>query len=92
MCGLELPIDVVQRARRGFVADRGPDRLAADHALQVKASHQPRHSAAGNIVALTLELPPDFAPARDTEVLLYHPPAEAEERYYATLDQPAMAA
>ena len=51
--GLELPIDMVQRARRRFVADRGSDRLAADHALQTKGSHQPRHGAAGNIVALS---------------------------------------
>ena len=48
---LELPIDVVQRARRRLVADRGSDRLAADHALQTEASHQPCHCAAGNVVA-----------------------------------------
>ena len=30
---VELAIDVVQRAQRRLVADRGPDGLAADHAL-----------------------------------------------------------
>ena len=29
----ELPVDVIQRARGRPVADRGADRLAADHAL-----------------------------------------------------------
>src|SRR5260370_42518044 len=32
--GLELPVDVVQRARRCLVAGRGFDRLATEHSLQ----------------------------------------------------------
>src|ERR1700730_12718444 len=71
---LELPIDVIQRAWRRLVADRGSDRLAADHALQTKGSHQPCHGAAGNVVTFALQLPPDLAHAVDTEVLLEPPP------------------
>ncbi len=52
------------------MADRGPDRLATDHALQTEGLHQPRHGAAGNIVALTLQLPADLAHAIDAEVPL----------------------
>src|SRR6202051_101791 len=37
--GLELPVHVVQRARRRLVADRGPDRLATDNTLQTHGSH-----------------------------------------------------
>ena len=69
---LELAIDVVQRAWRGLVADRGSDRLAADDALQAHASHQPRHGAAGHVLALPPQLPPDLAHAIDLEVLLEH--------------------
>ena len=70
----ELPIDVVQRARRCLVADRGPDRLAANHALQANRSHQPCHRAAGNIVAFALQLLPHLAHTIDAEVLLKYPP------------------
>jgi UvrD-like helicase C-terminal domain len=38
-----------------------------------KGLHQPCHGAAGNIVALTLQLPPHLAHAIDAEVLLEHP-------------------
>src|SRR5258707_4522040 len=69
MLCLELTIDVVQRAGRRLVADRGPDRLATDHALQTEGLHQPCHGAAGNIVALTLQLLPGLAHAIDAEVL-----------------------
>src|ERR1700682_3515850 len=51
----------------------GSDRLATDHALQTEGLHQPCHGAAGNIVTLTLQLPPDLAHAIDAEVLLEHP-------------------
>jgi hypothetical protein len=40
---------------------------------QTEGLHQPCHGAAGNIVTLTLQLPPDLAHAIDAEVLLYHP-------------------
>src|SRR5580704_238409 len=40
---------------------------------QTEGLHQPCHGAAGNIVTLTLQLPPDLAHAIDTEVLLDHP-------------------
>src|SRR4030081_1628844 len=66
---VKLAIDVVQRTRCRLVADRGPDRLAADHALQSHASHQPLYGAAGNVKALALQLPPDLAHAIDLEVL-----------------------
>src|SRR3979490_1110077 len=66
---VKLAIDVVQRTRVPRVADRGPDRLAADHALQSHASHQPLYGAAGNVKALALQLPPDLAHAIDLEVL-----------------------
>src|SRR5260370_33635020 len=71
--GFELTIDVVQRAGRRLVADRGPDRLATNHALQTEGLHQPCHGAAGNIVTLTLQLPPDLAHAKAAEVLPEHP-------------------
>ena len=71
---LELAVDVVQRAWRRLVADRGLDRLAADHALQTHVPHQPRDRAAGDIEAFALELPPDLAHAVDVEVLLEHAP------------------
>jgi hypothetical protein len=64
---LELPPDVIQRARRCLVADRGPDRLAADHALQAHLPHQARHRAAGHIVTLAQQLPPDLAHAVDAK-------------------------
>ena len=66
---MELAIDVVQWTRRRLVADRGPDVLAADHALQTHAPHQPLHGATGNVKVLALQLPPDFAHSIDHEVL-----------------------
>jgi hypothetical protein len=57
----------------GLVTDRRSDRLAADHALQAKGSHQPCHRAAGNVVAFALHLPPDLAHAVNPEVLVEHP-------------------
>ena len=49
---LELAVDVIQRAWRGLVADRGSDRFAADDPLQAHVPHQSRHRATGNIEAL----------------------------------------
>jgi hypothetical protein len=71
---LELPVDAIERARRGLVADRRPGRLAAHGALQAHGSHQARHGAAGDCDPLSAELPPDLAHAIDPEVLLEHAP------------------
>jgi hypothetical protein len=60
---------MIQRTRRGLVADRGFDRLATDHALQAHAPHQSLHGASGDILALAAQLPPDLAHAVDVEVL-----------------------
>src|SRR5690606_10610276 len=57
-----------------LVADGGLHRLAADHALQAHALHQPCDSTAGDVEALPLHLPPDLAHAVDAEVLVEHPP------------------
>src|SRR3954453_4820545 len=69
---LELAVDVIQRAWRGLVADRGLDGFAADNPLQTHVPHQSRHRATGNIEAFALELPPDLA--IDPEVLIEHAP------------------
>ena len=66
---VELAIDLVERARRGLVADCRADRLAADHPLQAHLPHQPPNSAASDIEAFPLQLPPHLAHAVDTEVL-----------------------
>src|SRR5690606_15838902 len=71
---LELPVDPVERTRCRLVADGGLQRLAADHALQAHALHQPGDSTTGNVEALPLHLPPDLAYAVDAEVLVEHPP------------------
>src|SRR5256714_9122941 len=70
---MELPVDVIQRARRRLVADRRPDRLATDHALQTKARHQPLDGAAGSREAFSPQLPPDLPHAVDAEVLREDP-------------------
>ena len=66
---VELAIDLVERARRGLAADCRADRLAADHPLQAHLPHQPPNSAASDIEAFPLQLPPRLAHAVDTEVL-----------------------
>src|SRR5215213_804847 len=71
---LELPVDAIERARRGLVADRGPHRLAPHGPLQAHGPHQPRHRAARHPDPLPAELSPDLADAIDPEVLLIHPP------------------
>jgi hypothetical protein len=60
---------MIQRTRRGLVADRGFDRLATDHALLAQAPHQSLHGASGDVLALAAQLPPDLAQAVDVEVL-----------------------
>src|SRR3954447_23443018 len=67
--GLELPVDAIEWARRGLVADRGPHRLAPHGPLQAHGPHQARHRAAGDPDSLPAELAPDLADAVDAEVL-----------------------
>jgi hypothetical protein len=45
---MELPVDVIQRAKQRLIADRLPHELATDRALQARARHQPLDGAAGN--------------------------------------------
>lgn len=71
---LELVADVIQRAWRSLVADRGFDGLAANNPLQTHVPHQSRNRATGNIEAFTLELSPDLVHAVDGEVLIEHAP------------------
>jgi hypothetical protein len=66
---MELPIDVIERARRCPVADRRLDSLAADGALQAYILHQPFDRTAGDCNALAVELTPDLPGAIDLEVL-----------------------
>src|SRR5215217_6645192 len=70
----ELPVDPIERARRGRVADRGPHRLAAHRALKAHGFHQPHHRAAGDRDALAGELAPDLPDPVDPEVRLKDPP------------------
>src|SRR6476646_8811529 len=58
---LELAVDVIQRAWRSLVADRGFDGFAANYPLQAHGLHQSRHCATGNVEAFALELSPDLA-------------------------------
>ncbi len=69
----ELAVHVIQRARRGLVADRRAHRLAADHPLQAHAPHPSLHGAAGDVKAFAPQLPPDLAHAIDPEVPLEDP-------------------
>ena len=76
----ELAVDAVQWAGCRPVADRRPDRLAADHALQADDPHQPLHRAAGNSASFPLQLPPDLARTVDLEILREHAPDIRLER------------
>ena len=69
---LELPIDVIERARRRLAAHRRADRLPTDDALQAHALHQSFDRAAGDVVAVALQLTPDFARAVDLKILVIH--------------------
>src|SRR3954469_18946526 len=66
---LELPVDAIEWARRGLVADRGPHRLAPHGPLQAHGPHQARHRAAGDPDSLPAELAPDLPDPVDAEVL-----------------------
>ena len=64
----ELTVDVVERARHGFILDRSLDGLATDNPLQSHTLHQPRDCAARDIEPVALHLSPDLAYAADCEV------------------------
>jgi hypothetical protein len=70
---LELAVDVIQRAWRGLVADRGLDGFAADDPLQTHVSIS-RATVQRATLAFSLELPPDLAHAIDPDVLVEHAP------------------
>src|SRR3979409_582824 len=70
---MELPVDVIQRARHRLIADRRPHGLATDRALQAKARHHPPDGAAGNREAFSTQLPPELPHAVDAEVLREDP-------------------
>ena len=66
---MELPVHLVKRARRGFVADRRAHRLAPDYTLQAQVTHQPLDGASRDGEALAVHLPPDFAHPVNAKVL-----------------------
>lgn len=68
--GFELAVYPVKRARSRLVRECRADRLSSNDPLQAHRSHKPSDSAAGDIEAFTLQLPPDFPNAIDAEVLL----------------------
>jgi hypothetical protein len=47
--GRELPIDEIGRGARRLVPHGGPELLAAAHAVQAGATHQPRDPLAGDV-------------------------------------------
>jgi hypothetical protein len=71
---LELAVHPVERAWRGFVADRRPHAPSADDALKTHRLHQPSHGAACHVLPLPHQLTPDLANAIDLEVLIEHAP------------------
>jgi hypothetical protein len=71
--GFEVPVDLVERARRRFVAERRAVRLAANDADDPHCFHQPFDGAAGDVKAFPQHLAPDLADAVDAEVLVEHP-------------------
>jgi hypothetical protein len=66
--GAELPVDPIQRARCGFVADRRPQALAANNAVQPKGFHQPLNIASGRIETFPAQLPPYLPGAIDGKI------------------------
>lgn len=67
--GFELAVNPVKRARGRLVRERRADRLSSDDPLQAHRPHKPGDTAAGDLKAFTLQLPPDLANAIDAEVL-----------------------
>jgi len=68
--GFELAIHPVKRVRGRLVRERCADRLSPNDPLQAHRPRRPSDSAAGDVEAFTLQLPPDLANAIDAEVLL----------------------
>ncbi|MDB5578321.1 MAG: hypothetical protein JWR80_3497 [Bradyrhizobium sp.] len=65
---MELPVDVIERAQRSLVADRGADGLTTEHALQTEFPHQLFDDTSGDGEALAVHLPPGLADSVDAEV------------------------
>jgi hypothetical protein len=70
---MELPVDPVERAWNGLVADRRPHRLSPDNSLKAHRFHEPGNGASGNIEAFPPQLPPDFPHAIDPVVRIKNP-------------------
>jgi hypothetical protein len=68
---LELPVDVVERARRCLVADRGFDRLATDNHLKPMLCIR-RSTVQRATSRPSLQLTPNLPHAIDLEVLIEH--------------------
>jgi len=68
-----VSVHPVEWAWGGLIADRRADRFAANGAVQPHYPHKPSDSAAGDVEALSLQLPPDLAHAIDLEILIEHP-------------------
>nr|UCK92300.1 hypothetical protein [Raoultella planticola] len=70
--GLELPLHVIERARRLRIAHRRAHGLASNNAPQPKPLHQPLHGTARNVDSLAPQLPPDLAYPVDLVVVVPH--------------------
>jgi hypothetical protein len=80
----DLTVHMIQWAGRGLIAYGRAHGLAADHPLkahqdsawwsQTRPTHQPRHRAPSDLLALTPELAPDLAHAIDLKVGIEYPP------------------
>src|SRR5262252_617317 len=68
----ELAVDQIGRPLGQLVGDRGPLRLAPDHAFQAHLAHQARHPFPTDRDVLPVQLPPDLLDPVDLEVLLAH--------------------
>ena len=66
---MELPVHLIERARRGFVADRRAHRLAPDDTLQAQVAHQLLDRASRDGEALAVHLSPGLVHPVDAEVL-----------------------
>jgi hypothetical protein len=58
--GVELPVDVIARARRRIIADGRAHRLVANYPCQADLAHRRFHSATGDYAALPHHLPADL--------------------------------
>ena len=70
--GLELPFDVVQRARCRCVRRGGAHRLASPCSLQSHGTHQPLDGAARQLDALSVHLQPNLIGSVDLPVCVPH--------------------